>query len=85
MKFPYGICDFRKIVTQCFFYADRTDRIPLLEQGEYQLFIRPRRFGKSLLLSTLFNYYDTASADRFDALFGNLAIGRNPTDRAKLE
>ena len=50
-----------------------------VEKGEYLLFIRPWCFGKSLLLSTLFNYYDVASADEFDRLFGHLEIGRNPT------
>ncbi len=79
MKFPYGICDFKKIVTKDYFYCDRTGCIPLLEKGEYLLFIRPRRFGKSLLLSTLFNYYDVARADEFDRLFGHLEIGKNPT------
>ena len=79
MKFPYGISDFKKIVTKGFWYCDRTDRIPLLEKGEYLLFLRPRRFGKSLLVSTLFNYYDVARADEFETLFGSLAIGENPT------
>ncbi len=79
MKFPYGICDFRKIITQDYFYCDRTDRIPLLERGVYQLFLRPRRFGKSLLLSTLFNYYDVAKKEEFEILFGHLKIGKNPT------
>lgn len=79
MKFPYGICDFKEIVTKGYFYCDRTDRIPLLERGKYSLFIRPRRFGKSLLLSMLFNYYDVAKADEFDAMFGHLHIGKNPT------
>lgn len=79
MRFPYGISDFKKIITQDFFYCDRTGNIPLLERGEYLLFIRPRRFGKSLLLSTLFNYYDLASADQFETLFGHLEIGKNPT------
>ena len=79
MKFPYGICDFKKIVTQGYFYCDRTGCIPLLEKGEYLLMIRPRRFGKSLLLSTLFNYYDVARADEFNKLFGHLEIGQNPT------
>jgi hypothetical protein len=79
MKFPYGICDFRRIVTQNFYYGDRTGYIPLLEQGYYQLFLRPRRFGKSLLLSMLANYYDVAKADQFDTLFGHLAIGKQPT------
>jgi len=45
------------------------------------LFVRPRRFGKSLLLSMLENYYDLQKADEFDRLFGRLAIGRNPTPK----
>jgi len=60
---------------------DRTDRIPLIEDvGKHLLFLRPRRFGKSMLLSMLENYYDVARADAFETLFGHLAIGRNPTD-----
>ncbi len=43
------------------------------------LFLRPRRFGKSLWLSTLENYYDMAQAERFEALFGGLKIGQRPT------
>ena len=42
-KYPYGIFDFHKITTNDYFYCDRTDKIPLLEQSESQLFIRPRR------------------------------------------
>ena len=80
MKFPYGISDFKTIATQGYFYCDRTDKIPLLEDLKSQLFIRPRRFGKSLVLSMLENYYDVAKADEFDEIFGNLAIGKNPTE-----
>jgi hypothetical protein len=47
--------------------------------GYYLLFLRPRRFGKSLLLSMLENYYDIARKDRFQELFGHLLIGKNPT------
>ena len=80
MKFPYGIADFRKIITEDYFYVDRTGCIPRIEDAGVQLlFLRPRRFGKSLLLSMLENYYDLAKADEFDRLFGHLAIGRNPT------
>jgi len=54
MKFPYGICDFYQIVTENYFYVDRTDRIRMIEEaGKQLLFLRPRRFGKSLLVSTL--------------------------------
>lgn len=79
MKFPYGIADFRKIRLESYFYCDRTDKIPLLEALSNQLFIRPRRFGKSLLLSMLDNYYDILRKDEFDQLFGDLAIGAAPT------
>jgi len=82
LKFPYGVCDFYKIITNNFFYIDRTNHIPLIENaGEQILFLRPRRFGKSLLLSTLENYYDVAKADEFDKLFGQLNIGQNPTTK----
>jgi len=80
MNFPYGIADFRKICEGGYFYVDRTDRIPLIENAGSQLvFLRPRRFGKSLWLSTLENYYDLARADDFEQLFGGLKIGQNPT------
>ncbi|MCC6136279.1 MAG: AAA family ATPase [Candidatus Contendobacter sp.] len=80
MNFPYGIADFRKIRGGGYFYVDRTNRIPLIENSGSQLvFLRPRRFGKSLWLSTLENYYDLARADDFERLFGGLKIGRNPT------
>lgn len=80
MKFPYGVSDFYQIVTEDYFYVDRTDRISLLEDlGKQLLFLRPRRFGKSLLLSMLETYYDVAKADQFESLFGRLAIGHAPT------
>lgn len=79
-KFPYGVCNFAKIITQNDFYVDRTDKIPFIEQsGKQLLFLRPRRFGKSLLISMLENYYDIATADKFEPLFGRLAIGQSPT------
>jgi hypothetical protein len=80
MKFPYGIADFYKVITGGYFYVDRTACIPQLESmGEQLLFLRPRRFGKSLWLSTLENYYDLKKAAEFDRLFGTLAIGQQPT------
>jgi hypothetical protein len=57
MRFPYGLSDFATLIKEGYFYQDRTDRIPLLEgAGRQLLFIRPRRFGKSLLLSMLEHY-----------------------------
>jgi hypothetical protein len=80
MKFPYGISDFQKLVTKGYFYCDRTDKIPLLEKSDFQLFIRPRRFGKRLVLSMLENYYNVAKKNKFEKIFGGLKIGKNPTD-----
>ncbi|WP_020505596.1 AAA family ATPase [Lamprocystis purpurea] len=82
MQFPYGLSDYSKLIQGGYFYQDRTDRIPLLEAaGDQLIFIRPRRFGKSLLLSMLEHYYDVKRAAQFEALFGHLAIGKNPTPR----
>ncbi len=82
LKFPYGISNYYRIVTENYFYVDRSSHISLIEDaGDQLLFLRPRRFGKSLLLSMLENYYDVAKADEFDKLFGHLAIGKNPTPK----
>jgi hypothetical protein len=54
MKNPYAISDFENIRLENYHYIDRTHKIPLLEGiGKFLLFLRPRRFGKSLWLSTL--------------------------------
>ncbi|CAK0780082.1 AAA-ATPase_like domain-containing protein [Gammaproteobacteria bacterium] len=80
MRYPYGLSDFHRISAERRFYIDRTDRIRLIEEsGDQLLLLRPRRFGKSLWLSTLENYYDLAKADEFEKLFGHLKIGQDPT------
>lgn len=53
-KYPVGIQDFRKIREDNFVYVDKTRLIhTLIESGTYYFLSRPRRFGKSLLLSTI--------------------------------
>jgi hypothetical protein len=80
MRFPYGLSDFGTLIENGYWYQDRTDRLASLEAtGRQLIFLRPRRFGKSLLLSMLEHYYDINRADRFKSLFGALAVGRNPT------
>jgi Predicted AAA-ATPase len=82
MKLPYGIADFYKLRTEGYLYVDRTAHLRTIEDASPQLlFLRPRRFGKSLLLSTLENYYDLKKAGEFERLFGDLAIGQNPTPK----
>ena len=80
MNFPYGVSDFALLMREGYFYVDRTDRIPAIEKAGRQLvFLRPRRFGKSLLLSMLEHYYDLAKAEEFEQIFGTLAIGQQAT------
>lgn len=81
MKIPYANCDFADIRRKGYFYVDKTPFFPHLEnaEGNHLIFLRPRRFGKSTLLSTLANYYDIAKADQFDELFGGLWIHEHPT------
>jgi uncharacterized protein YqfB (UPF0267 family) len=83
LKLPYGISDFNDIRTEHFFYVDKTMYIEKLERlnSKYLFFIRPRRFGKSLFLSMLEHYYDLNKKDDFDRLFGDLYIGKHPTER----
>lgn len=77
---PYGESDFASIRRANKYYVDKTMYIPLLEEYRYQMFLRPRRYGKSLLLNMLAAYYDVAMGEEFDALFGDLAIGKEPTE-----
>jgi len=64
-----------------YLYIDKTKYIKILENlnEKYLIFLRPRRFGKSLFLSTLQYYYDENSAHEFEKLFQNTYIGKNPT------
>jgi hypothetical protein len=80
MKNPYAISNFESIRLEGYEYVDRTNRIPMTENaGKYLLFLRPRRFGKSLWLSTLKNYYNIAKADSFENLFSGTWIYDHPT------
>lgn len=79
-KIPYGMSNFEDVIMQNCYYVDKTMYIPLLEdQANYLIFIRPRRFGKSLLLSMVRSYYDLSQKDKFQQLFGNLWIGQHAT------
>ena len=83
-KLPYGISNFSSIATEGYYYVDRTAYIERLEaMGEKTiLFIRPRRFGKSLLVSMLHHYYGLEHAARFSDIFGAYYIGQQPTPLA---
>ncbi|MDE6409110.1 MAG: ATP-binding protein, partial [Muribaculaceae bacterium] len=75
-KYPIGIQTFSSIIEEGYTYVDKTAFIkPLIERGKYYFLSRPRRFGKSLLLSTLHSYFD----GRRD-LFKGLAIDKEDVD-----
>ena len=70
MKFPIGIQDFKTIIEDGYVYVDKTALIyRLVTEGQVYFLSRPRRFGKSLLVSTL-EYYFKGEKE----LFGGLAI-----------
>ena len=77
----YAQADFKTLITENRLYIDRTAYIRTMENesNSYLIFVRPRRFGKSLWLSILQYYYGVEHKDKFDTLFGNLVIGKNPT------
>ena len=76
MKYPIGIQDFEKIIEGGYVYVDKTDLVySLASEGHIYFLSRPRRFGKSLLLSTL-KYYFQGRRD----LFRGLAVDRLETE-----
>ena len=80
-KLPYGISDYQRLIENEYYYVDKTKHIEKLENlsEPYIIFLRPRKFGKTLFTSTLENYYDIKKADKFEELFKNTYIGKNPT------
>ena len=76
MKFPIGIQSFERIIQEGYVYVDKTDIIyDLTHNGSIYFLSRPRRFGKSLLVSTLENYYSGRKE-----LFHGLAIEKMETE-----
>ena len=67
LNYPIGVQDFEKIRTGGFVYVDKTDLVYKLTRGNIYFLGRPRRFGKSLLVSTL-KYYFEGRRDLFEGL-----------------
>ena len=79
-RIPYGMMNFEDVRKEDCYYVDKTPFIEEMEAAnKYFFYVRPRRFGKSLTLSMLQNYYDVNKKDKFEQLFGDLYIGKNPT------
>ena len=75
---PYGVINWATLVRECLF-VDNTACIRSLENVRTPVFLRPKRFGKSVVCSMLAHYYDINLKDRFEELFGRTDIGRNST------
>ena len=76
MIYPIGIQNFEKIRTEDFLYVDKTAEIyKLAKEGRYYFLSRPRRFGKSLLVSTMEAYFSGRKE-----LFSGLAIEKLETE-----
>lgn len=80
LSIAYGEANFENLRRQKSFYMDKTQFIPAMEQKKKFFFIRPRRFGKSLWISVLMDYYDINGKDKFDELFNGLYIQKHPTE-----
>ena len=75
----YAEANYEEIVRKNGYFVDKTDYIRKMEYYKNVVFLRPRRFGKSLWCSILECYYDIRKKEQFETLFGHRSIGKNPT------
>ena len=80
-KLPNGISNYEELIEDGYLYVDKTMYIEKMENlsDKKIMFLRPRKFGKTLFTSVLENYYDIRKVEKFEKLFGETYIGKNPT------
>ena len=79
-RIAYGVGNWAELVRDDrYFYVDHTAYLRELERYKTPVFLRPRRFGKTMWCSILECYYDVGMKKDFRKLFGKTEIGRNPT------
>ena len=80
-KLPYGISNYEELIEDNYYYVDKTMYIEKLESLSEKriMFLRPRKFGKTLFTSMIENYYDIKKKEKFEKLYGETYIGKNPT------
>lgn len=81
IKIPYGISDYKRIVEENYIYVDKTMYIEKLENYPMAIYVRPRRFGKSLFTSMISYYYDIKEKENFEKLYKGLYIYEYPTEK----
>ncbi len=75
----YANANYEEIVSENGYFVDKTHYIEKLEKVGNPVFLRPRRFGKSLWCRIMECYYNINQKDDFDRLFGHTWIGAHPT------
>ena len=80
-KLPYRISNYEELIEDEYYYVDKTMYIEKLENLAEKriMFLRPRKFGKTLFTSMIENYYDIKKVDEFEKLYKDTYIGKNPT------
>jgi hypothetical protein len=78
-RIVYGVANYEELVQKNGYFIDKTSYIEKLEAIENPVFLRPRRFGKSLWCRILECYYNIKQQDDFERLFGHTYIGQHPT------
>ena len=78
-KLPIGISDFKEVISENYYYFDKTELLENLfvEKAKIKLFTRPRRFGKTLNMSMLKYFFDIKEKDENRELFKNLKIAKS--------
>lgn len=83
---PYGICNFKQVRSENKYLVDKTMYFEQMElAGNFLFLVRPRRFGKSLFLSTLEAYYDINEKDNFETLFKGFYVADHPTGMEEVQ
>ncbi|MCP4345575.1 MAG: AAA family ATPase [Desulfobacterales bacterium] len=75
----YASANYEEVVRKNGYFVDKTHYIEKMEDIENPVFLRPRRFGKSLWCRILECYYNIRQKDDFERLFGHTWIGKHPT------
>lgn len=74
LKMPYGISNYEELIQENYYYVDKTKYIEKLENLPEKriMFLRPRKFGKTLFTSVRENYYDKNKADKIEDLYKSM-------------
>ena len=81
IKIPYGEADYKTLIEENYIYIDKTMYIEKLENHKKAIYVRPRRFGKTLFTSMIAYYYDIKEKENYEKLFKGKYIYDHPTEK----